>query len=168
MGTAIEIPEGYGFSVRSRGRTITEGDFSLMTNLTWTTSEIHTNKELMADSDLGERLLAGGCVIAFALGLSTPAIKPGLEERHIRLIAMLGYDAVRFKAPLRPGDTIYVESRLASLVSTSKPGRGAISFDDTLVDGAGRVICTYTRTQLCDYSDSVFGDASAGRKPASQ
>nr|BFE59251.1 MaoC family dehydratase [Dactylosporangium thailandense] len=156
MGEAIELPESFRFTVRSRGRTITEGDFSLMTNLTWTTSEIHTNKVLMADSPGGERLLAGACVLAFALGLSTPAIKPELEALGVRLIALVGYDNVRFRAPLRPGDTVYIESRLESLLRTSKPPRAVVNCADTLLDSEGRVLCTYTRSALCDIAGTAL------------
>jgi acyl dehydratase len=146
------------FSVRSRGRTITEGDFSLMTNLTWTTSEIHTDKALMAESPMGERLLAGACVLAFALGLSTPAIKPELEARGIKLIALLGYDDVRFCAPLRPGDTVYIESRLAAVRRTSRPPRAVVNCADTLVDSEGRTLCTYVRSALADVSGAALYD----------
>lgn len=117
-----------------------------MTNLTWTTSEIHTNKAVMADSDMGERLLAGACVLAFALGLSTPAIKPELDARGARLIALAGHDKVRFLSPLRPGDTVYIESRLDSLLRTSNPARGVVNFEDTLVDHDGRAICRCAAT----------------------
>lgn len=158
MGEPFELSDSFMFTVRSRGRTITEADFAMMTNLTWTTSEIHTNKVLMADSPTGERLLAGACVLAFALGLSTPAIKPELESRGISLIALLGYDEVRFQAPLRPGDTIFVESRMASLLRTSRPPRAVVNCADTLVDSDGRTLCTYVRSALCDASAAgVYG-----------
>jgi acyl dehydratase len=152
VSDTFDLPDSFAFSVRSRGRTITEGDFSAMTNLTWTTSEIHTDKVVMAESEMGERLLAGACVLAFALGLSTPSIKPELELRGVRLVALLGYDDVRFRGPLRPGDTIYVESVLASLQRTSKPPRAVVHCRDTVVDSEGRTVCTYVRSALCDVS----------------
>lgn len=161
MGEPFDVPPSFDFSVRSRGRTITEGDFSHMTNLTWTTSEIHTNKALMQESPSEERLLAGACVLAFALGLSTPAIKPGLEERGVKLMALVGYEQVRFLGPLRPGDTIYVESRFSSLLGTSKPARGVVNFEDTLVDHDDRPICRYVRSALCDITQSEVYSADA-------
>lgn len=45
-----------------------------MTNLTWTFEEIHADRILMEERG-SERMLASGCVLAFALGLATPAIK---------------------------------------------------------------------------------------------
>jgi acyl dehydratase len=153
-----DLPPSLVFAARSRGRTITEGDFSAMTNLTWTTSEIHTNKVHTQDSRGTERMLAGACILAFALGLATPAVKPELDARGIRLIALVGYDNLRFHSPLFPGDTVYIESRLLSLVRTSKPERGVVTFEDTLVDSDGRRIMTCARSALCDVTASVLYD----------
>ncbi|OZD13114.1 hypothetical protein CH253_18840 [Rhodococcus sp. 06-156-3C] len=150
------LPEGFGFVNRSRGRTITEGDFSAMTNLTWTFEEIHTDRIAIMEERGHERMLAGGCVLAFALGLATPAIRQPVVERGMRLIALLGYDNVRFVSPLHPGDTIYVESSLAGVLKTSRPERGVIQFDDTLVDHTGRRMMTYRRSALCDVSGSIL------------
>jgi acyl dehydratase len=144
------------FTARSQGRTITEGDFSAMTNLTWTTAEYHTNKPLMLESDMGERNLAGACVIAFALGLATPAVRNRLSSIGVKLVALAGYEEVRFKSPLRPGDTIYVETQVRSIFRTSRPHIGVINFDDTVVDHDGRVLCTYVRSALCDVSESTL------------
>lgn len=150
------LPENFAFNTRSRGRTITEGDFSAMTNLTWTFEEIHTDKIVVQEERGHERMLAGGCVLAFALGLATPAIRQQVVDRDISLIALLGYDEVRFHSPLFPGDTVYVESELAAVLKTSRPERGVIQFDDTLVDHTRRRIITYRRTALCDLSRSVL------------
>lgn len=157
MNSEFNLPESFRFTARSKGRTITEGDFSAMTNLTWTTSEIHTNRDV-ADERHGGRLLAGACVLAFALGLATPAILPGVESRGIRLIALLGYDSVRFVSPLYPGDTVYINATLRMIEKTSTTGRGIIHFQDRLVDSKDRVIAEYTRKALCDVSESSIAE----------
>jgi acyl dehydratase len=160
-----DLPPSFAFTARSRGRTITEADFSAMTNLTWTTEEIHTDKVFMEQNRGTERMLAGGCVLAFALGLATPAIKEEIEARGVKLIALVGYDSIRFRSPLFPGDTIYVEVRLLSLVRTSRPERGVVTFEDVLVDSKGRQIMSYTRSALCDVSASAVYDGR-GRRDA--
>lgn len=152
----FELPEDFSFTATSQGRTITEGDFSAMTNLTWTTAEYHTNKPLMLESDMGERNLAGACVIAFALGLATPAVRPRLTALGVKLVALAGYEEVRFSSPLRPNDTIYINTQVRSILKTSRPHIGVINFDDTVVDHEGRVLCTYVRSALCDVSESVL------------
>jgi acyl dehydratase len=155
MRDTLELPEGFAFSARSRGRTITETDFVTMTNLTWTTAEIHTNR-IAAEEAHGGLLLAGACILGFALGLATPAILPDVQRLGLRLIALVGYDNVRFVSPLRPGDTIFVEATLASVTTTSKPERGVLHFDDTIVDHEGRVITRYTRSALTDLTGSAL------------
>ena len=146
----LERADLAGLKVRSRGRTITDADFSAMTNLTWTTSELHTNEAVMAEGAFGTRILAGACVIAFALGLATPAVVPELTCHGIRLVALIGYDGVRFRSPLRPGATIYVEAEVTALQGTRRAGRATISFADRVVTHDGDVLATYTRTALCD------------------
>ncbi|MER5437686.1 hypothetical protein [Streptomyces sp. NPDC002790] len=148
-----ELPPSFAFSARSRARTITEGDFSAMTNLTWTFEEIHTDRVLMEGRG-SERMLAGGCVLAFALGLATPAIKEQVEERGIKLIALVGYDGIRFHSPLFPGDTVHIESTLVSVAKTSRPERGVMTFDDALVDSDDRRIMSYSRSALCEVTGS--------------
>ncbi|WP_310961231.1 hotdog family protein [Nocardioides terrisoli] len=146
------LPDGFVFTVRSVGRTITEGDFSAMTNLTWTFEEIHTNRIHVEQTMHHERMLAGACIVAFALGIATPAIKPPLKERGVRLIALVGYEGIRFRSPLFPGDTIYVDSALLRILRTSKSDRGVICFHDAVSDHEGRVIAEYERRALCDVS----------------
>lgn len=146
------LPDGFKFSARSVGRTVTEGEFAAMTNLTWTFEEIHTNKFHAQEVMGNERMLAGGCLIAFALGLATPAIKPGLTERGVRLIALVGYNDVRFRSPLFPGDTIYVEATLLRIRRTRQAYRGVVAFHDNVVDHSGRLLAEYERRALCDVS----------------
>ncbi|MFD4351216.1 hypothetical protein ACFWPX_01555 [Nocardia sp. NPDC058518] len=160
----FDLPSEFTFTARSQGRTITEGDFSAMTNLTWTTAEYHTNKPLMLESDFGERNLAGACIIAFALGLATPSVRPRLTGLGVKLVALAGYDEVRFSSPLRPNDTIYVETKVRDIVKTSRPHLGVINFEDSVVDHDGRALCTYVRSAFCDVSESaLYADPSIGR-----
>ena len=53
----------------SPGRTIGEGEFGLLTSLTWTNDELHSNKEYMRASEFGERLLGGSVLLALVSGL---------------------------------------------------------------------------------------------------
>ncbi len=132
-----------------------------MTNLTWTIEEIHTD-QVDTQAERGtERMLAGGCILAFALGLATPAIKSQVEKRGIKLIALVGYDSLRFHSPLFPGDTIYVESTLVSVAKTSRSERAIITFEDNVVDSDGRKIMSYTRSALCNVVDSALFDAES-------
>jgi acyl dehydratase len=160
MREYYELTPELAFTASSQGRTITEGDFSAMCNLTWTTAEYHTDRMLMAETPAGERNLAGACVLAFALGLATPAVRPQLKALGVTLIALVGYDEIRFLAPLQPGDTIQVHATVERIAKTSKPHRGVITFRDTVRKNRERDIMTYTRSALCDVSESALYSAT--------
>lgn len=139
------------YKIRSRGRTVTESDFTMMTNLTWTTGELHTNEDV-AGNLFGSRILAAPAILAFALGLSTPAVLPEVTRCGVSLLAIVGYEEVRFRAPLRPGTTIYAEVRVAEIVGTSRQGRAVMSLDETVVNQDDEVLVTYIRKALCEGS----------------
>ena len=83
------------------GRTITEHDIGTFAGLTGDADELHTNEEYARNTAFGGRIAHG------MLGL---AIMHGLLWRTLYLegtgIAMLGWDRVAFRAPLRIGDTV--------------------------------------------------------------
>lgn len=138
-----------GVTLRSQGRTITDSDFSEITNLTWTISEIHTNESKCRDGIFGTRVLAGACILAFGLGLATLTINPELHQRNIRLLALAGYEDVRFRSPLMPGTTIYVETSASELVGTSTRNRAIISFSESIITDEGAVLADFVRKALC-------------------
>lgn len=149
MGDITEkVPLGAKY--RSIGRTIGEGDFSLITNLTWTTSELHSNFERMKNTQFGERILAGPCVAAVIVGLAgTSDLHRGLHEAGIRLVAMLGMDNVRFKAPVKPNDTLWSETEIVSArLSNSNPKRGVLSMIDRGFNQNGEIVSEATRNAL--------------------
>lgn len=139
----------YGEKFRSQGRTISEGDLSLLTNLTWTTSELHSNKEYMKNTPFGERMLAGPCVVACMVGLAgTSGFRHALHARQARLVAMLGLENVRFTAPVLPGDTLWVETQIIDARETSNPKRGVMRIQERGYKQTGEQVCEYVRIAL--------------------
>ncbi|MBI2321020.1 MAG: MaoC family dehydratase N-terminal domain-containing protein [Chloroflexi bacterium] len=134
---------------RSQGRTIGEGDLALLTNLTWTTSELHTNAEHMKQTPFGERMLAGPCVVACMVGLAgTSGFRQALHAANARLLAMLGMENVRFTAPVLPGDTVWVETEIADARETSSPKRGVMRIQERGYKQTGEQVCEYLRIAL--------------------
>ena len=74
------VPVGKKFI--SAGRTISEGNFTLLTNLTWTTDQIHSDREYMKGTQFGERILAGACLLACVVGLANRSGIAQLLDRH--------------------------------------------------------------------------------------
>jgi acyl dehydratase len=137
-----------GAKIKTQRRTITDGDFSAMVNLSWESSPIHTDDEYAKGTIFGRRVLGGPCTIPFVAGLSGHAWHGLWEKSGMRLLALVAINNVSFKAPLFPGDTIWVELEIASKRATSKPGRDLITVKDTLCKQGGEVILQMERLVL--------------------
>ncbi len=150
--TSLEnlIPAGKKFI--SAGRTISEGDFTMLTNLTWTTDRIHSDREYMQQTPFGERILAGACVLACAIGLANRSgIAEVIDNDRVKRIAALGLEAVKFTAPVKPGDTITVHSEIMDVRPTSKdPKRAVIRIKETTFNQTGHEVMTYIRSILLE------------------
>lgn len=143
------LPIGQRFE--SGGRTISEGEFALLTDLTWTLSLLHTDVEFMKGTQFGERILAGPGVLGITLGmLTTRGLNEWLRGRGLRPLALMGYEQVRFLAPVKPGDTLYAETEIVEARATSKPSRGIIKFKDVAKNQRGEVVMEALRTMLVE------------------
>lgn len=84
----------------ARGKTVTELEAVLLTHLVLNTAQAHFNEDAMRRTDLGGTIVFGGVVAALVIGLATQdTAEHGVRERRL--------DSMRFKAPVRHGDTLY-------------------------------------------------------------
>jgi acyl dehydratase len=119
-----------GSRFTSQGRTFTDAEIALMTDLTWTGHDLHSNAVAMRATPMGERILAGPCVLACALGQLASA---GWElvlrrEFGVRAVALLGTEGLRFEHPIVPGSTMVVHNEvLSGRASKSRPDHGIIT-----------------------------------------
>ena len=61
-----------------------------------------------------------------------------------------GLDEIRWKAPVRPGDTLHVVAEVREArPSTSKPDRGIVRIQYTVVNQRAETVTTLIGTQLC-------------------
>jgi len=141
---------GVGTKITTQRRTITDGDFSTMVNLSWESSPIHTDDEYAKGTIFGRRILGGPCTIPFVAGLSGHAWHGLWEKSGMRLLALVGINNVAFKAPLFPNDTIWVELEIASKRPTSKPRRSIVTVKDTLKKQGGETILQMERIILVE------------------
>lgn len=142
-----------GRKVVTQRRTITEGDFSAMVNLSWETSPLHTDQEYAKTTPFGQRILGGPCIIPFIAGLTGHAWHGMWESAGTRLVALVGIEGVRFTAPLFAGDTIWVEAEIKNLRPTSKPKRALMTVHDVLHKIGGQVIMEMDRLILLQEVD---------------
>jgi acyl dehydratase len=140
----------FGKVARSQGRTIGEGEFAMLTNLTWTTRERHANRELMAQQGESDRELAGPVVVALVASLAALGqLNRQLHEEHgVQTLAAMGLEA-QFLAPVHPEDTLWAESEvLSARDSASRPGQGVLTIRDRGINQRGEVVVEVVRTLL--------------------
>ena len=147
------IPVGKKFI--SQGRTIGEGDFTLITNLTWTHSDIHADREYMRNKQFGERILAGPCVAAIVVGLSgTGPFHNVLRQDKLHVVAMLGMDELRFKNPVKPGDTLTAYTEVVEVrPSRGNPKRAIVRIKDSAVNQNGELVMEGFRASLVELQE---------------
>jgi acyl dehydratase len=142
-----------GTRITTQRRTITDGDFSGMVNLSWESAPIHTDDEYAKTTIFGRRVLGGPCTIPFVAGLSGLAWHGLWEKSGMRLLGLVGINNVAFKAPLFANDTIWVELEIASKRPTSKPKRSIVTVKDTLKKLGGETILQMERIILVEEID---------------
>lgn len=125
-----------GESFVSASRTISLADIEHFAAFSGDTFYAHTDEEAArANPFFGGRVAHGYLLLAFAAGLFVdPAPGP--------VLANTGLDRLRFRKPVRPGESISV--RLTVKEKTArKPSYGEVRYDVAIVDGAGELVATY-------------------------
>jgi acyl dehydratase len=102
-------------------KTVGESDVYLFAGITGDLAPVHVDDEFMKrNSPFGERIAHGVLVLGFTSTASTIASER-LRARHgWTSMVSLGYDGVRFVAPVRIGDTITVRYRITGRDAQSR------------------------------------------------
>ena len=119
----------------TRGRTIGEADITSFAALTGDTHPQHTDAEWAAGSRFGERIAHGLLVLSYAAGLM-----PLDPERVVALRSVR--DAV-FKQPVKIGDTLHVEGRIASKAELDA-GHGLVETAWRVLNQHGKLVMRAT------------------------
>ncbi|HEY6692126.1 MAG TPA: MaoC/PaaZ C-terminal domain-containing protein [Solirubrobacteraceae bacterium] len=121
-----------GQEFTSRGRTVTEADVVGFASLTGDWHPQHADAQWAATSPFGERVAHGLLVISLAAGLVP--FDPG------RVLALRQVAQATFKRPVRFGDTVHVEGRIAELAPASQDA-GLVTFAWNVVNQDARLVC---------------------------
>jgi acyl dehydratase len=133
----LEVGQTFDHAIR---RTVTETDNLLFTTLSHNPAQLHLDAEYMKGTDYG-RVLVNSCfTLSLMVGVSVGDTTLGTA------IANLGWDEVRFPAPVFVGDTLRIETEVVELrMSKSRPNAGIVTFlhraynqDDILVASCKR------------------------------
>ena len=118
----------------SPGRTVTEADIVAFAGLSGDYNVLHTDAEYMRTSIFGERIAHGLLGLALQSGLGARAM-----ARPFATLAFLGL-RWRFKAPIKIGDTIKVHLEVTDKRETSKPDRGIVVIQRSVLNQRGEVV----------------------------
>lgn len=102
-----------GDRLSGRSRTITESDLVGFGSLTGDLHPQHVDGHWSESSAFGGRVAHGMLVLSYSIGLI------GFDPD--RVVALRGLDSVRFKRPVRIGETISVEAVVREVVPLEQP-----------------------------------------------
>lgn len=127
----------------ARGKTVTEMDNVLITNLVMNTAQGHFNEDQMARGPLGRRIVFGGVTAAMVLGLA-------MQDTGEHAVREIGLDGIRFRVPVFHGDTLYAFSEVLETRDGDAPGAGLVRFRHTGSNQDGKVVFEGERTVLIE------------------
>jgi acyl dehydratase len=98
------------------------------------------------DAEAAKRSMFGGLI---ASGWHTGAMMMRMfcEHGHVGepILASPGFDDLKWLKPVRPGDRLSVRQKVRETVaSKSRPDRGLVKFDATVLNQAGEAVMTVT------------------------
>lgn len=129
----------------ARGKTVTEMDGVLITNLVLNTAQAHFNADARKGAVFPHVLVFGGVTISMVLGLAT-------QDTAEHAIAELGLGKIRLRAPVTHGDTLYAYTEVLAKEDTARSDAGVVLLqhwgvnqDDVVVfEGQRRVLVERT------------------------
>ncbi|MCH7507281.1 MAG: MaoC family dehydratase [Proteobacteria bacterium] len=125
-------------------RTITEADNVFFSALTHNTAALHLDEEYCKnETEFGQRVVNSCLTLGLMVGISVGDTTQGTT------VANLGWDEVRFPAPLFHGDTLRVESEVIELRdSRSRPDNGIIVFEHRAFNQHNELVAHCKRSAL--------------------
>jgi acyl dehydratase len=124
-----------------RGKTLTEMDQVLITNLVMNTAAGHFDEVLMKDHMFGRRVAFGGVTIALVLGLAA-------QDTAENALAELSLDRIRLQHPVFHGDTLYAYSRVEATRDGGRADAGIVDFHHWGVNQEDRIVFEGDRSVL--------------------
>ena len=125
------------------GRTITEADNILFSNITGNAQALHLDSHFASSQPFGKPLVNSMMTLAIMVGASVGQLTQGT------LVANLGFSEIEFPHPLYPGDTLYCETSVTDArLSKSRPGQGIVSLEHRGLNQDGVVVGRATRSTL--------------------
>lgn len=132
----VEVGHAVSFT-----KTVSETDVYMFAGITGDFSPNHVNKAYMEKSSYGRLMAHGALMVGFMSTASTMAIAHCRDADETPV--SLGYDRVRFLAPVFLGDTVTVDYEIAEITPETRRSVGDIKVtnqDGTLVAVAQHIL----------------------------
>lgn len=124
-------------------RTVTETDNLLFTSLTMNPQPLHLDEEFAKASMYGARIVNSVFTLGLVAGIHVSDLTLGTT------LGNLGFEDVRFPAPVFVGDTIRVESEvLETRPSGSRPNAGIVKLEHRGLNQRDELVCRLRRAAL--------------------
>jgi acyl dehydratase len=130
----------------ARGKTVTEMDNVLLTNMVMNTAESHFNEDRAKDLMPGiagfeTRVVFGGINFSMVIGLTA-------QDTGEQVLEELGMDKIRLTAPVFHGDTLYAFTEVIEKSEAERADAGIIRFKHFGVNQKDKLVCEGERTVL--------------------
>jgi itaconyl-CoA hydratase len=125
----------------ARGKTITNLENVLITNLVMNTASAHFNEHQMSLQPFGHILSYGGVNFSMVLGLAS-------QDCCENALAELGLDNIRLTRPVTHGDTLYAYSEVLSKEDADREDAGVVVFRHYGVNQRDELVAQVERTVL--------------------
>ncbi|SEP93591.1 MaoC family dehydratase [Thalassovita taeanensis] len=137
----LEVGQIFTHALR---RTLTETDNVLFTAMTHNPAQLHLDAEYCrTETEFGQRLVNSAFTLALMTGVSVGDTTLGTA------IANIGWDEVRFPAPVFHGDTLHFETEIHALrESKSRPNAGIVTFIHRAFNQRDELVAICKRTGL--------------------
>jgi len=136
-----EVELGDEFETASH--VVTQENLIAFADVTRDRNPIHIDPEHCKTTEFGRPIAHGLYNLSLMEGL-----KAELQIYETTSIASLGWDKVRFRAPVFVGDEVHVKVRFISKRLSSKPGRGVVAEAVELFNQHGDLVTSAEHTTL--------------------
>ncbi|TWA92624.1 MaoC family dehydratase [Bradyrhizobium stylosanthis] len=129
----------------ARGKTMTEMDNVLLTNMVMNTAQGHFNEHLMQRSSgipgFDTRIVFGGINFSLVIGLAA-------QDTGEQVLRELGMDKIRLKTPVHHGDTLYAFTEVLEKTESDRTDAGIIRFKHFGINQHDKLVYEGERTVL--------------------
>ncbi len=132
-----------GAEISTAPHTVSMQDVLTFADVTRDHHPLHTDEEYCRKTQFGTRIAHGLYGLSLIEGL-----KSELKLYENTSVASLGWDKIRFRAPIFPGDTVHVKMRFIEKHESRKPDRGVVVEAIQLLNQRDEVVTEAEHTTL--------------------